>query len=60
MVIEVCYTDGERQKFVKAVYVGVLGSKPDCLYIQTRRRGNMIETTIPLKCVRTYHVRDPY
>lgn len=59
MVCEVFYTDGEKQKFTKTVYVGVLGSRNDCLYIQTRRRGNPVESFIPLKSIRTYHVRDP-
>lgn len=48
MVVEVNYKDGSRDKYSKVCYAGVLGSRPDCLYIQTRARGIVREVFVRL------------
>ena len=59
MVCEVRMKDGSTDKYCKACFVGVLGSKPGNLYIQTRLRGNCKEIFIPLECISAYNVREP-
>lgn len=59
MVIEVEMKDGTCDKYGKAVCVGVLGSHPNELYIQTRARGRAKETFIDLSTIRVYTVREP-
>ena len=59
MIVEVRMKDGDHKKFCKSVFVGVLGSRKDSLYIQTRARRNVIETFIPLTEIECYNVREP-
>lgn len=58
MVVEVNYKDGSRDKYSKVCYAGVLGSRPDCLYIQTRARGIVREVFVRLDTVLVYHIRE--
>lgn len=58
MVAEVYYKDGTKEKYCKVCYAGVLGSRPDCLYIQTRVRGCVREVFVRLDTVRVYHIRE--
>ena len=58
MVVEVNYKDGTREKYAKVCHTGVLGSRPDCLYVQTRARGIVREVFVRLDTIRTYHIRE--
>ena len=60
MVVEVKFKNHEFKKYTKAVFVGVLGSNKDKLYIQTRNRGCVVETFIPLNDIDCYNAREPY
>lgn len=59
MVVTVEMKDGTCDKYGKAVCVGVLGSHPNELYIQTRARGNAKEIFISLSSIRVYAVHEP-
>lgn len=59
MVVTVEMKDGTCDKYGKVVCVGVLGSRPNELYIQTRARGNAKETFVALSSIRAYMVREP-
>ena len=60
MVVEVKFKNNEHKKYTKAVYVGVLGSHKDKLYIHTRNKGCSVETFIPLADIDCYNAREPY
>lgn len=60
MVVEVKFKNHEYKKYINAVYVGILGSEKDKFYIQTRNRGCVTETFIPIKDIDCYNVREPH
>lgn len=60
MVVEVKFKNHEFKKYTNAVYVGILGSEKDKFYIQTRHRGCVTETFIPIKDIDCYNVREPH
>lgn len=46
-------------KNLQELCVGVLGSQKDKLYIQTRNRGCVIKTNIPLQEIDCWNIREP-
>ncbi len=59
MVATVKTKDGKVTKYAKTVWVSVMQSHPDKLYIQTRLRGSVKETFIDLADIVSYHVKQP-
>ena len=60
MVTEVKFKNHEFKKYSKVVFVGILGSNKDKLYIQTRNRRCTTEIFIPLNDIDCYNTREPY
>lgn len=60
MVVEVKFKNHEFKKYTKVIFVGILVSNKDKLYIQTRNRGCAVETFIQLNDIDCYNVREPY
>lgn len=58
MITEIKYVNGTRKTCCKVCCVGVLGSRPDCLYIQTKVRGCVREFSVRLDTIKTYHTRE--
>ena len=59
MVCEVKLKNNEFKKYTKAVWIGGLGSSKDKLYIQTRNKGCVVETLIPLSDIDCWNVHEP-